>query len=82
MPDSMAVRTVDGRLLLKSDAWLHILQRLGGMWKVVGAVMSIVPRALRDLAYDFVARIRFRIFGRREDVCPLVPPELRGRFLP
>ena len=82
MPDSMAVRTVDGRLLLKSDAWLHILQRLGGMWKVVGAVMSIVPRALRDLAYDFVARIRFGIFGRREDVCPLVPPELRGRFLP
>jgi predicted DCC family thiol-disulfide oxidoreductase YuxK len=82
MPDSMAVRTLDGRLLLKSDAWLHILKRLGGGWKIIGAMMSIVPRALRDLVYDFIARIRFRIFGRRDDVCPIIPPELRGRFLP
>ena len=82
MPDSMAVRTLDGRLLLKSDAWLHILRRLGGVWKVTGALMSMVPRVFRDLVYDFVARIRFRIFGRRVDVCPIVPPELRGRFLP
>jgi predicted DCC family thiol-disulfide oxidoreductase YuxK len=82
MPDSMAVRTLDGRLLLKSDAWLHILKRLGGGWKIIGAMMSIVPRALRDLVYDFIARIRFRVFGRRDDVCPIVSPELRGRFLP
>jgi predicted DCC family thiol-disulfide oxidoreductase YuxK len=82
MPDSMAVRTADGRLLLKSDAWRYILRRLGGIWKVLAAVVSIVPRPLQDVAYDFVARIRFRIFGRREDVCPIVPPELRGRFLP
>jgi predicted DCC family thiol-disulfide oxidoreductase YuxK len=82
MPDSMAVRTVDGRLLLKSDAWRYILRRLGGLWKVLAAVVSIVPGPLQDIAYDFVARIRFRIFGRREDVCPVLPPELRGRFLP
>jgi predicted DCC family thiol-disulfide oxidoreductase YuxK len=82
MPDSMAVRTLDGRLLQKSDAWLHILRRLGGVWKVTGALMSIVPRVVRDLVYDLVARIRFRIFGRQVEVCPMVPPELRGRFLP
>jgi len=82
MPDSMAVRTADGRLLLKSDAWRYILHRLGGLWKALAAVVSIVPRPLQDIAYDFVARIRFRIFGRREEVCPVLPPELRRRFLP
>ena len=82
MPDSMAVRTADGRLLLKSDAWRYILRRLGGIWKALAAVVSIVPRPLQDIAYDFVARIRFRIFGRREEVCPVLPPELRRRFLP
>jgi len=82
MPDSMAVRTADGRLLLKSDAWLHILRRLGGAWNLMAALCSIFPRPLRELVYDFVARIRFRIFGRRDDLCPIVTPELRSRFLP
>jgi predicted DCC family thiol-disulfide oxidoreductase YuxK len=78
----MAVRTLDGRLLLKSEAWLHIMRRLGGIWKLIGSVCSIVPRFIRDWGYDFVAAVRFRIFGRRDDLCPLVPPALRNRFLP
>lgn len=82
LPDSMAVRTLDGRLLLKSEAWLHIMRRLGGIWKLIGSVCSIVPRFIRDWGYDFVAAVRFRIFGRRDDLCPLVPPALRNRFLP
>lgn len=82
LPDSMAVRTLDGRLLLKSEAWLHIMRRLGGIWKLIGSVCSIVPRFIRDWGYDFVAAVRFRIFGRRDDLCPLIPPALRNRFLP
>jgi predicted DCC family thiol-disulfide oxidoreductase YuxK len=39
-----------------------------------------VPRRLRDFVYDFVARIRYRVFGRRDDLCPVMPPELRARF--
>jgi predicted DCC family thiol-disulfide oxidoreductase YuxK len=82
MPDSMAVQTSDGRLLLRSDAWLHILRRLGGGWTLLAGLSSVFPRPLRDWVYDFIAAIRFRVFGRRDDLCPIVPPELRGRFDP
>ena len=82
LPDSMAVRTPDGKLLLRSDAWVYILRRIGGVWRRLGGLLAMTPRPLRDWGYDFIAAIRFRIFGRREELCPLVPPELRARFDP
>ena len=39
-----------------------------------------MPRVLRDPVYDFVARHRYRWFGRR-DACLIPTPELRNRFL-
>jgi len=82
LPDSMVVQTHDGSLLLRSDAWVHIVRRLGGRWKALAALVAAVPRPLRDLAYDFIARIRYRLFGRRDDLCPDLPPHLRARFDP
>jgi predicted DCC family thiol-disulfide oxidoreductase YuxK len=43
--------------------------------------LSLVPRGLRDLAYDAIASVRKKIFGTTEEVCPLVPSPLRARFL-
>jgi predicted DCC family thiol-disulfide oxidoreductase YuxK len=80
LPDSVVVLTNDGRLLVRSDAFVHILRRLGGGQKVLADVLAVIPRSVRDIVYNFVARIRYRVFGRREEVCPLVPPQLRGRF--
>jgi predicted DCC family thiol-disulfide oxidoreductase YuxK len=80
LPDSVVVLTADGRLLVRSEAFLHILRRLGGWWKILAAIMNVVPRPVRDAVYDFVARVRFRIFGRRDEVCPVMPRELRARF--
>jgi predicted DCC family thiol-disulfide oxidoreductase YuxK len=80
LPDSIVVVTADGRLLVRSDAFLHILRRLGGGWKLLGAIIAVIPRGLRDMVYDSIARIRFSIFGRRDDVCPVMAPELRSRF--
>jgi predicted DCC family thiol-disulfide oxidoreductase YuxK len=82
LPDSIVVLTRDGSSLVRSDAFLHILRRLGGGWAVLASVLGVIPRGLRDLVYDFVARIRYRVFGRRDDLCPIVPAELRARFDP
>ncbi|MGA8011397.1 MAG: DCC1-like thiol-disulfide oxidoreductase family protein [Candidatus Acidiferrales bacterium] len=82
LPDSVIVLTEDGALLLRSNAFLHILRRLGGGWKAFGSVLNVIPRPLRDVVYDFVARVRYRVFGTREDVCPIVPPDWRARFDP
>jgi predicted DCC family thiol-disulfide oxidoreductase YuxK len=82
MPDSMLVHASDGSLLMRSEACVHILRRLGGGWKTIAALVAMIPRPLRDVAYDFVARIRYRVFGRRTDLCPAVSPDLRARFDP
>lgn len=82
LPDSVVVLTGDGRLLVRSDAFLHTLRRLGGAQKILAAALAIIPRPVRDFGYNFIARVRYRVFGRRDDVCPLVSPELRKRFDP
>ena len=82
LPDSIVVETHEGALLVRSAAFIYILRRLGGGWRALAAILSLVPRVVRDAAYDFVARVRYRIFGRPDDVCPLVPPDLRKRFAP
>lgn len=70
----------DGEILQRSDAALLILIDLGG-WRKVYGVFLIVPRFLRDGVYDWVARNRYRWFGKR-DACRLPAPEERTRFLP
>jgi predicted DCC family thiol-disulfide oxidoreductase YuxK len=67
------------RLLERSDAVLWILRELGGAWRAAG-LLRAVPRRLRDLGYDLVARTRYRLFGRY-DACPLPDPRHRARFL-
>ena len=80
LPDSVIVRTPDGAHFIRSDAAVHLLVRLGGLWRIAGTVFGWVPRRVRDGGYDVVARVRYRIFGRTKDACPLIPPDLRSRF--
>jgi len=67
-------------LYQRSDAVAEALQLLGGYWRLVGRVLRLVPRPLRDWGYGIVARFRYRLFGRY-DTCPIPPPEQRSRLL-
>jgi predicted DCC family thiol-disulfide oxidoreductase YuxK len=69
----------DGRIYDRSSAALRIARRLSGLWPLLWA-LRIVPRPLRDAAYDWLARRRYRWFGRSE-ACRMPTPELRSRFL-
>jgi predicted DCC family thiol-disulfide oxidoreductase YuxK len=69
----------DGRVLEGSTAALRIARHLNGIWKL-GWVLLVVPRFLRDAVYDFIAKRRYRWFGKK-DVCMVPTPELRARFL-
>jgi len=80
LPDSVVVSTEAGELLARSDAVIYVLQRLGGLWRVIAAGLLLAPSGLRNAAYDFVARIRHRLFAREANACPLVPADLRSRF--
>lgn len=81
LPDSLVLKEPDGRVLTRSSAVVALLKRLGGFWTLLGAMLWIIPRPLRNLGYDLVAKVRHRLFKRPEGACPLVPKELRGRFL-
>ena len=71
---------VDGdRALRDSEAVIAIWSGLGWPWRAA-AIARIVPAALRDPFYRWVARNRYRLFGRRE-TCWLPGPELADRFL-
>ncbi len=76
--DSM-VLIEDGKVYYKSAAALRISRHLKGAWKLLYALMA-VPRPLRDLGYDFIARNRYKWFGKK-DSCMLPPPHIRKRFL-
>lgn len=82
LPDSLVLRTADGNLHLRSSAVLAALHGLGGVWRALATAARIFPAPVRDAVYDFVAGIRYRTFGRTRDACPLLPAELRRRFLP
>jgi predicted DCC family thiol-disulfide oxidoreductase YuxK len=66
-----------GRARRQSDAMLAICRGLGWPWRVF-TLFRIVPRPLRDAAYRWVARRRYRLFGRRE-TCWLPDEAWKGR---
>lgn len=83
LPDSLVLVEEGGAPELRSVAAIRLLERIGGVWGWLGAVLRLVPRPLRDAVYDVVARLRHRIFPPPESVgCPVTPPELRRRFDP
>jgi len=81
LPDSIVVLTPENEVLVMSEAVFYMLRQLGGFWKVVGTVFGIIPSFLSNLGYRFVACIRRRVFRQPDDLCPIVPEELKGRFL-
>ncbi len=68
------------RLLARSDAALSVLQEIAGLWRVVAAVLSLMPKWLLDWGYNLIARHRYRIFGKFE-TCPLPDEKSRRKFL-
>ncbi len=75
-----SVYLVDGNEIWeKSDAWFQIVRRLGGPWSALGC-LRVLPRGLRDAVYDFIAKRRYRWFGKL-DRCPLPDPRYKDRFL-
>jgi len=64
----------------QSDASLEVYRRLGGRWSIL-ALARFVPRFVRTPVYRWIARNRYKWFGRRE-ACRVPAPGERDRFLP
>ena len=69
----------DGKLHEQSSAVLRIARGLDGAWKL-GYCFIVVPPFLRNAIYRFVARHRYKWFGKKEQ-CWLPEPSVEARFL-
>jgi predicted DCC family thiol-disulfide oxidoreductase YuxK len=63
LSDSILFLSV-GHTFDKSDACIEIMKNIGGFWKLI-VLFKLVPKILRDYMYDFVARNRYRFFGKK-----------------
>lgn len=78
--DSLILVEPGDRISIRSDGALRVAAYLGGLWHWT-SLFRIVPRFIRDWAYDRFAKHRYRVFGRY-DACPLPSLDQRRRFLP
>lgn len=76
--DSTVVMIGD-KVYTESDAPLVVASYLGGIWQLA-RIFWMVPRPIRDAVYRFVARNRYRWFGRTES-CMMPKPGWKSRFL-
>jgi predicted DCC family thiol-disulfide oxidoreductase YuxK len=72
--------TPEEKISTQSSGVLDALSVLGGFWWLL-SWKRVIPRPLRDSVYRWVARHRYRWFGKYE-ACPVPPPEIAQRFLP
>jgi predicted DCC family thiol-disulfide oxidoreductase YuxK len=70
----------DGVALLRSAGALAVAQEFHQPWPLLSRLGALIPRALRDGLYDWIATNRIRWFGARE-VCLVASPEQKARFL-
>ncbi len=69
----------DDKFYTKSSAALKISKYLDGITSLL-TIFMIVPKPLRDVVYSFIAKNRYRWFGKQES-CWLPSPELKAKFL-
>ncbi|MBI4585897.1 MAG: DUF393 domain-containing protein [Planctomycetes bacterium] len=71
--------TTAERILSKGEAYVALVTLLGGAWKI-GGILGLLPKGLLRRGYDWLARRRYRLFGRF-DQCPIPRPEDRRKFI-
>lgn len=80
-PDDLSTLVLfqDGKAYTHSDGVLRVTGLMGGKFAYLRH-LRFLPRLLRDRVYDFVARNRYRWFGK-QDSCMMPRPEWKDRFL-
>lgn len=67
------------RVLSRAAAVSYLLEALGGIW-TLARLLRLVPEALLNRLYDFVAANRYNWFGRH-DTCPIPTAAERAKFI-
>jgi predicted DCC family thiol-disulfide oxidoreductase YuxK len=63
----------------KSSAAIQIAKNLGGIWHY-GTIFRIIPTAISNQLYDYIAKNRYKWYGKKES-CMIPTEELKLKFL-
>lgn len=69
----------NGKLYTRSAGALRVVKHLSGGWRLLYAFI-VVPAFIRDAVYNWIARNRYKWFGKKES-CWLPSPQWKDRFL-
>lgn len=64
---------------IQSDAVIKIIGELGYPWRLLN-IIRLIPFPLREKMYRFIAKHRYKVFGRNE-LCSIPKTEVRNRYL-
>jgi len=76
--DSLVYIGADG-VYTKSAGAVRIARHFEGPYRLLWS-LRFVPRVVRDAGYDLLARVRYDVFGQKEE-CMVPDADLRERFL-
>jgi predicted DCC family thiol-disulfide oxidoreductase YuxK len=77
--DSMILYIPGKAYYVKADAAFNIAKELRG-WISLASYFSVLPNFIKNFCYDFVARNRYKWYGKKES-CMIPTPELQSKFL-
>jgi predicted DCC family thiol-disulfide oxidoreductase YuxK len=77
--DSILLYTNAHGIKIKSTAALSIAKHLGFPNNLL-SIFFIIPAFIRNWVYNYIAKNRYKWFGKREE-CMIPTPELRAKFL-
>lgn len=77
--DSIVLYNPSVAYYYKSSAVLEIASDLGGTYSLLTA-FKILPEKLRNFIYDYIAKNRYKWYGKKES-CMIPTPELKTKFL-
>ena len=69
----------DDKIYTRSTGALRMLKHLGSGWRLFYGLI-ILPKFIRDGVYNWVARNRYKWFGKKDE-CMIPTPDLKARFL-
>jgi predicted DCC family thiol-disulfide oxidoreductase YuxK len=64
---------------IKADAAIEIAKSIGGIYSLL-SLFSVFPNSLKNFGYDFVAKNRYKWYGKKES-CMIPTPETKAKFL-
>lgn len=77
--DSILLYSRETGVSSKSTAALRIATKLGFPRNVMG-IFLIIPPFIRNWVYDFIAKNRYKWYGKKEE-CMIPTPELKSKFI-